>query len=128
MKRYLYILMIFIISCTSEVQEWGNAGKVNNDVIIRMQRKTYGQFHSMNIYCLRDFLIGADAGGTWEVITQPAGEDISGQLVGDNPCIAWDTLACGQYELNYIVGDSCCRDTALVRPLKCCLDGSSSCN
>jgi len=128
MKKILYISLFLIISCNSNNDIWeGNAGKLDNRSIYNFQHKNIA-FNKLNVYCLRDFLTGEDAGGTWEIVTEPAGSDMQPDLTGDNPCIDWTARPCGQYEINYIVGDDCCRDTAMIRPLKCCLEGSSSCN
>ncbi len=80
------------------------------------------------VKCLRDFLDGEDSGGTWELVSEPAPSGISGLLVGDNPCIEWSNKPCGTYQLRYIVGDVCCRDTSYITPTKCCIVGTSSCN
>lgn len=72
-------------------------------------------------------LTAIDAGGYW-VQQGVTPQDISGLLVGESPCINWDSLACGKYTLMYIVGDQCCRDTATISPIKCCLTGISNCN
>lgn len=110
------VLIVSVWSCSKEALERSNAGMDKCSV-----------FKELATHCLRDWLIGEDAGGHWEQVgTSP--EDISSELIGDNPCIEWSGKACGQYELMYIVGDTCCRDTAYVRPLKCCMTGSSSCN
>ena len=118
MKQFIYILSIFIISsCAHEVvRPTANAGQ-----------DECATFRRMATHCLRDWLTGEDAGGTWQQI-EATPQDISGLLVGDNPCIEWSDKACGQYNLMYIVGDDCCRDTAYVNPLKCCLTGNSTCN
>lgn len=85
------------------------------------------QFKKQSIYCLRNWLTGEDEGGIWEQIGSTP-QDLSSFLVGSGPCFEWDDKACGQYNLMYIVGDACCRDTAYVNPLKCCLIGTSICN
>jgi hypothetical protein len=109
----LTIFIIFLSSCASD-KRFGNAGQS-------------AEFKTSAIHCLRDFLTGEDAGGTWQQIgTTP--QDLSALLVGDNPCFEWNDKACGQYEFRYIVGDDCCRDTSVVRPLKCCMTGFSTCN
>ncbi len=117
MRLIFAILIITLASCSRDITpERANAGIDD-----------CAKFKRMATYCLGDWLTGEDAGGTWEQIgTTP--EDISPLLVGDNPCIEWNPLACGQYNLMYIVGDACCRDTAYVNPLKCCLTGISNCN
>lgn len=114
----IYILYIFIISCASDRKlPIANAGQDECAI-----------FKKMATYCLRDWLVGEDAGGTWyQIGTTP--EDISGELIGDNPCIDWTNKACGPYPLMYVVGDACCRDTAYVNPLKCCpMTGNIICN
>lgn len=117
MRIIIYISIIFLIGCASDRQlPIANAGQ-----------NECATFRRMATYCLRDWLTGEDAGGNWQQIgTAP--QDISNLLVGDNPCIEWSDKACGQYSLMYIVGDACCRDTAYVNPLKCCLTGISICN
>lgn len=108
MKYILYILIILcFFSCENEEIQ-GNAG---SEKMVK----------SLAVYCLRDMLIGEDAGGHWEVLSQPMAANIDTLLIGDNPCIQWTPQPCGQYELMYIVGDTCCRDTSIVRPLKCCM-------
>jgi hypothetical protein len=89
---------------------------------------TNKRIESRAITCLRDMLINEDPGGTWSVVLQPVGSNLQPLLTGDNPCIQFSNLPCGQYELRYIVGDICCRDTSIVRPLKCCLTASTICN
>lgn len=116
--RYLILIIIVLSSCSRDaVPDKANAGQDECAV-----------FRKMATYCLRDWLTGEDAGGTWQQIgTAP--QDISSLLVGDNPCIEWSDKACGQYNLMYIVGDACCRDTAYVNPYKCCLAGGGTiCN
>lgn len=121
MKIYKYILLLIVCTivlilingCNDNMEPespyYGNSGE--------------SEFASIRaIYCLRDMLIGEDAGGHWEVISQPEDAEIDTLLTSDNPCIEWSSQPCGQYELMYIVGDTCCRDTAIVRPLKCCID------
>lgn len=117
MRVAILIIFIGLVSCNREiVQDKANAG--DNECT---------EFRKLATHCLRDWLTGEDAGGTWEQIgTSP--HDISSLLIGDNPCIEWNDKTCGQYNLMYIVGDACCRDTAYVNPLKCCLVGSSNCN
>ncbi len=106
-------LLLLLSSCAAD-KRFGNAGQS-------------AEFKTSAIHCLRDFLTGEDAGGTWQQIgTTP--QDLSALLVGDNPCFEWNDKACGQYEFRYIVGDDCCRDTSVVRPLKCCMTGISTCN
>jgi hypothetical protein len=121
--RYLtYILILFLISCSNSIQYTGNAGTP-----IELECVQDGKMRRQNVYCLRDFLIGEDAGGNWyQIGILP--QDISPLLIGDNPCIEWSDKACGPYHLMYVVGDACCRDTAYVTPLKCCLTGTSNCN
>lgn len=117
MRIIAAILILTLASCNRDISpERANAGV-----------DQCAQFKKMATYCLRDWLLGEDDGGTWEQIgTSP--QDLSFLLDGENPCIEWDPLACGQYNLMYIVGDECCRDTAYVNPLKCCLIGISNCN
>ena len=114
------IFVILLTGCVSE-RKLSNAGTSNTAILCN------GSYKRLAVYCLRDFLTGEDAGGQWQQIgTTP--QDLSGLLIGDNPCFEWSDKACGQYEFRYIVGDACCRDTAIVRPLKCCLTGLSNCN
>lgn len=117
MVKRVILFAFLLVSCSKDiVPERANAGL-----------DQCATFRKMATYCLRDWLTGEDSGGTWEQIgTTP--EDISNELIGENPCVSWDNKACGQYHLMYIVGDQCCRDTAFVNPLKCCLVGGSSCN
>lgn len=121
MRIVIYILSIFFLySCAKDTAlkpDWDGEAGLEDCVT----------FKRMATHCLRDWLTGEDAGGDWEVLTQPIGAEIDTLLIGDNPCIEWSDQECGQYELMYIVGDECCRDTAIVRPLKCCLLASSSC-
>lgn len=113
MRIFIIYAILLMTACTRQ------AIPVKHELPIDFKRSA--------THCLRDWLIGEDAGGFWEQVgTSP--QDVSAELVGDNPCIEWSGKACGQYELMYIVGDICCRDTAYVRPLKCCLTGSSQCN
>lgn len=117
MMRVILISFLFIVGCASERQlPIANAGQ-----------DECATFRRMATHCLRDWLTGEDAGGTWSQIGATP-QNISSLLVGDNPCIEWSDKACGQYNLMYVVGDACCRDTAYVNPLKCCLTGSSNCN
>ena len=116
-------LLLFLSSCAAD-KRFGNAGQTKERDLVCVGSKTY---KTSAIHCLRDFLTGEDAGGTWQQIgTTP--QDLSALLVGDNPCFEWNDKACGQYEFRYIVGDDCCRDTSVVRPLKCCMTGISTCN
>lgn len=115
-------MAVFLTSCSiklwkSDVWE-GDAGKVRNGKGVNQN----------DVYCLRDFLIGEDSMGVWEVVSEPVGANLDTLLVGDNPCIEWGDKPCGLYQLRYIVGDSCCRDTAIIQPLKCCLTGISECS
>jgi len=113
--KFSCFLILFLSSCATD-KRFGNAGQDNCEM-----------FSTKAVHCLRDFLIGEDAGGTWQQIgTTP--QDLSSLLIGDNPCFEWNDKACGQYEFRYIVGDACCRDTSVVRPLKCCMTGFSNCN
>ncbi len=113
MKYILYTLILITIGCQTPIdQEYGDAGSFPGNEQMASIRA---------VYCLRDMLIGEDAGGHWEVLTEPVTSDIDSLLIGDNPCIQWSDQECGQYELMYIVGDTCCRDTSIVRPLKCCM-------
>lgn len=123
MRIIILITMLVLSSCNSVklLQEKGNAGKLRKGV-------KYEDVTGNAVYCLRDFLIGEDAGGYWQVITQPVGEDLAPLLTGENPCIEWSDKECGLYSLRYIVGNPCCRDTAVVNPLKCCLIGISTCS
>ncbi len=115
MKNIIYILILILISSCTTNKGWsGNAGKGSKGFKVKTQ------------YCLRDFLTGEDSNGTWQVRIEPDGSDLTPLLIGDNPCINFATLPCGQYELMYIVGDPCCRDTATIKPLKCCLNGGYS--
>lgn len=108
MRAIIYISLFFLIGCATD-RRMGNAGSDNCEM-----------FRTKAVHCLRDFLTGEDAGGEWQQIgTTP--QNLTSLLVGDNPCIEWDPLACGQYNLMYIVGDDCCKDTAYVNPFKCCL-------
>jgi hypothetical protein len=91
----------------------------------RVQKETI--VSSRAIYCLRDMLVGEDPGGTWSVVTEPPTANLTPLLTGDNPCIQWSVQPCGQYELRYIAGDACCRDTSYVRPRKCCLEVEITC-
>lgn len=122
MRVLFYILMILAVaSCNADLvvkDEWKGVAGVDE----------CARFKKMATHCLRDWLIGEDSAGVWEVLTQPVGAQIDTLLIGDNPCIEWNDQPCGQYELMYIVGDDCCRDTAVVRPLKCCLVANSSCD
>ena len=104
--RIIIILCLFVIGC-----------RVQRDAIVS----------SRAIFCLRDMLTGEDSGGTWSVVTEPVGANLTPLLIGDNPCIQWSVQPCGQYELRYVVGDACCRDTSYVRPRKCCLEVAISC-
>ena len=117
MRLVFAILFLTLASCNRDLApEKAKAGQDECAV-----------FKKMATHCLRDWLTGEDSGGTWQQIgTTP--QNISSLLVCENPCIEWDPLACGQYNLMYIVGDACCRDTAYVNPLKCCLTGISNCN
>lgn len=117
MRLYILLFLLFI-SCQRDLSKekvWiGNAG-ITKNAQINCNPKS---FKKSAVYCLRDWLTGEDAGGQWQQIgTAP--QDITPLLVGDNPCIEWNPLPCGQYQLMYIVGDACCRDTAYVNPLKC---------
>jgi len=84
-------------------------------------------FRQSSVHCLRDYIINEDAGGTWTQVGNTP-QNIGGFLVGDNPCIEWGSLACGQYTLKYKVGAACCQDSVIISPIKCCLVGSSTCN
>jgi hypothetical protein len=114
-----------MVSCRKDVIKYtGNAGTaIVNLICFDINSK----YKAKAVYCLRDFLIGEDAGGEWQQLgIMP--QNISSLLVGDNPCIEWSDKTCGQYDLMYIVGDGCCKDTAYVSPIKCCLVGQSNCN
>jgi hypothetical protein len=119
MRIVILITMLALSSCGSVklFQKYGNAGKLGDEDV-----------SAKAVYCLRDMLIGEDANGYWQVLIQPVGENLAPLLTGDNPCIEWSNKACGQYQLRYIVGSPCCRDTAVVNPLKCCLTGISICS
>ena len=109
-------MILMITSCNQDIYERANAGMDECAV-----------FKKLSTHCLRDWITGEDAGGYW-VQQGVTPQDISGLLVGESPCINWDSLACGKYTLMYIVGDQCCRDTATISPIKCCLTGISNCN
>jgi hypothetical protein len=119
MRYKIYILLIlFVASCAPDTLQNIRSNAGNADDCIVFQRKA--------VHCLRNFLTGEDAGGTWQQVgTTP--QDLSGLLIGENPCFEWSDKACGQYEFMYIVGDPCCYDTSYVRPLKCCLTIISNC-
>lgn len=122
MRVIIFLSVFFLASCSMKIfQEKGNAGKLRKGI-------KYEDIGGNAVYCLRDFLIGEDAGGYWQVVNQPIGEDLAPLLIGENPCIEWSDKECGLYSLRYIVGNPCCRDTAVVNPLKCCLIGISTCS
>jgi hypothetical protein len=121
MKLFLMIFIVLLFSCGRDVMPiTGNAGESGCNQEISYKKSA--------IYCLRDWLAGEDPGGYWQVIMEPVGNNIGPLLVGDNPCIEWSDQGCGSYQLMYIVGDDCCRDTSIITPTKCCLSGFSNCN
>jgi hypothetical protein len=128
MKSYIYILILFVSCRSTEIKYTGDAGEAISETIKIDCGESKGKVSSLAIHCLRNFLVGEDGGGMWQQIgTTP--QNLSALLIGENPCFEWSDKACGQYEFRYIVGDACCRDTSIVRPLKCCPMGAgSSCN
>lgn len=119
--RYV-VLLFFILSCRN-VPYTGNAGddfKLNIECKEGVNVKT--------VHCFMTFITGGDTGGEWQVNIKPVESTIQTRLIGSNPCIEWSLERCGQYRFWYIVGDACCRDTAIVNINKCCIDANINCN
>lgn len=128
MRNLILMSLLFVFSCSPKYipfqNKYGNAGKSKKDLFVGIR---YNESERKTVHCLRDFITGEDPGGTWEQVGVSP-QNLTSLLIGDNPCFEWNDKACGLYELRYIVGSPCCRDTATINPLKCCANGYSSCN
>jgi len=64
-----------------------------------------------NVCLLTDLNPTGDAGGTWAQISGP---DISGLLIGDDPCIDFDAQVVGTYVLEYSGGTGTCASATQI--------------
>lgn len=110
--RYLFIIILltFFASCAKEAS-------IPDPSLKRVRLN--------QIYCLRDFLIGEDPGGTWSIVTIPEGSTLSpSNLTGDNPCLNFNNFGCGSYTLQYKVFSTTCAgcadSTQINLLLRCC--------
>lgn len=134
--RYL-ILVLFFVGCAKQqvryseesVKQTPYYGDAGNGKSLNVECDDHDQgFRVKAIRCFMEFITGGDSGGTWQVSIKPVESNIQTRLIGDNPCLEWSTETCGAYRFLYIVGDVCCRDTAIVNINKCCLIGISMCD
>ena len=126
--RLSIFLILFLFSCSVEIPEKYNAGyEVSDDIHV-----PNNLYQRSAVHCLRDFITGEDAGGSWKIVSKPLGSILlQGDLSGtDNPCIDFANYGCGQYRLQYKVQAQCCADSTLVTINKrCCnVTASLSCN
>ena len=122
--KYLMVLLIFIVGCRN-VPYTGDAGEGDQ---ITIDCGDDSEYSRKVIRCLMTFITGGDSGGEWQTPIKPPSSTIDTRLIGPNPCIEWSDELCGNYQFYYIVGDDCCRDTAIVNINKCCLTGMSTCS
>jgi hypothetical protein len=126
---YKILLILLLSSCAIEPPEkLINAG-VERSENIHVQNS---QYRALAVHCMRDFLVGEDAGGDWSIVEKPVGSIlVQSDLDGtDNPCIDFADYGCGIYRLKYKVQNTCCKDSSIVRINKrCCnVTASLSCN
>lgn len=122
--KYLILVLILFQGCVN-LPYTGNAGSGEDQEMYCDETKA---FSTKVVHCLMSFVTGGDAGGTWVVSIKPIVSTIQVRLIGSNPCIEWANEACGRYRFFYIVGDPCCRDTAIVNIKKCCVTATVNCN
>lgn len=124
--KYLFLLL-FLIGCTYKIPYTGNSGTSTKQMYAE-ECGSPGEFKVMNIRCLYTrYITGGDPGGRWIVVIKPNGSTIDQRLIGSDPCINFANEACGKYRFNYIVGDPCCYDTAIVNVTRCCVTASVNC-
>lgn len=125
MKKFL-ILVFFIMSCS--IDKPLEQRPMDN---VEVQEEVVINFRVLAASCLRDLLVGEDAGGVWTIHTKPGGSILlDTDLSGDNPCIEFGDFGCGIYELKYTVTTDCCEDFVIIRVRKKCCEvvGVISCS
>ncbi len=126
MKHIYKIFIIFLFSsfAVEPPEKLVNAGVERSENI----HVPNDQYRSLAIHCMRDFLVGEDAGGTWKLINKPSGSillqsDLDGT---DNPCIDFSNYGCGVYRVQYKVVAPCCRDSVAFNINKRCCNVTST--
>lgn len=123
MRNIVYILLLLLVCCKTEIPKKTVSAGYQYEGL---------SYSAMAARCLRTLIIGEDAGGTWTIITKPAGSTlVQGLLDGsDNPCIDFDLYGCGLYQLQYKVVQPCCTDsTRITLNKRCCnISGNFNCN